>query len=66
MARRILPLLVLGAIVAGWRAQPLNAKPENQIPPGPARIEIACESSPSNLRVLHLERVLGKHDVRSP
>jgi hypothetical protein len=38
MARRILPLLLLGAIVAGWRAQPLNAKPENQVPPGPARI----------------------------
>ena len=39
MARRILPVLILGAIVAGWlRAQPLIAQPENQIPPGPARI----------------------------
>src|SRR5262245_56940068 len=39
MARRILPVLVLGAIVVGWlRPQLLIAEPENQNPPGPARI----------------------------
>lgn len=39
MGRRILPLLILGAIVAGWmQAQPVIAEPENQNPPGPARI----------------------------
>jgi hypothetical protein len=40
MARRSLPVLALVVIVAGWMyAFPLNAAPENQLPPGPARIK---------------------------
>jgi hypothetical protein len=40
MARRTLPVLALVVIVAGWMyAFPLNAAPENQLPPGPARIK---------------------------
>ena len=39
MTRRILPALVMGAVVVGWmQTRPLIAQPENQTPPGPARI----------------------------
>ena len=40
MSRRILSVLALGAIVMGWiQTRPLLAGPENQTPPGPARIK---------------------------
>jgi len=32
--------------------------------PGQSRIEIPCASPPRDVRVVHLERVLGKHDVK--
>jgi aminopeptidase N len=32
--------------------------------PGESRLEVACEAPPRDVRVAHLERVLGKHDVR--
>jgi len=32
--------------------------------PGASRLEIACSAPPRDVRVVHLERVLGKHDVR--
>jgi hypothetical protein len=40
MTRRILPAVVLVAIAVGWmQTRPLIAEPENQTPPGPARIK---------------------------
>ena len=32
--------------------------------PGQSRLEIPCASPPRDVRVVHLERVLGKHDVK--
>jgi aminopeptidase N len=32
--------------------------------PGDSRVEIPCAAPPRDVRVLHLERLLGKHDVR--
>ena len=32
--------------------------------PGESRLEVACEAPPRDVRVMHLERVLGKHDLR--
>ena len=40
MARSLLLALVLGAVVGGWiLARPVSAAPDNQVPPGPARIK---------------------------
>lgn len=46
-----------------WEESGIRMKKRVPLEPGPNAIRIGCAAPPSHIRIEHLERVLGKHEV---